>query len=372
MNRDKLPAKVKQEVVFRAFGRCERCHQLLTEDPLTLLKTTQDVFAHIIAASSDGPRGDIFLSPQLAVDPDNIMLMCAVCHKTIDDHPELYTVEKLRRMKTTREDTIRHAVDMCGHQKAHVCVYTAKIGSNTPGVARKEITEAILDEWFPAERDFIELNCCQSHMVDNNPDYWKNEIDKLNYYYTLRLLPRLEKGEIQQLLLFAIAPQPMLIKLGVMLSDIPNVITFQKHREPNSWGFESSPEQFEFEIIPPEVNGSTIALNLSLSATISSDRINRVLGDDVAIWTVTHENPSNDFLRSKDQLAALRTTYRDVIKRICERHGQGCEIHVFPACPVSAAIELGRIRMPKADPTMVIYDQNKTTNSFVKAIIITG
>ena len=40
--------------------------------------------------------------------------------------------------------------------------------------------------------------------------------------------------------------------------------------------------------------------------------------------------------------------------------------------PVSCAIELGRIRMPKADMPWVIYDHDVSSEEFVKSIEIRG
>lgn len=43
-------------------------------------------------------------------------------------------------------------------------------------------------------------------------------------------------------------------------------------------------------------------------------------------------------------------------------------IHIFPAAPVSIAIELGRVRMPKAAQSWQIYDQVRARGGFVPAI----
>ena len=39
-------------------------------------------------------------------------------------------------------------------------------------------------------------------------------------------------------------------------------------------------------------------------------------------------------------------------------HGEDRTMHVFPALPVSAAVELGRVLMPKADVPCLVYDRN--------------
>ena len=41
------------------------------------------------------------------------------------------------------------------------------------------------------------------------------------------------------------------------------------------------------------------------------------------------------------------------------RHGETQLLHVFPAMPVAAAVETGRVWMPKADLPLLIYDQNR-------------
>ena len=43
-------------------------------------------------------------------------------------------------------------------------------------------------------------------------------------------------------------------------------------------------------------------------------------------------------------------------------------IHVFPAAPVAAAIDFGRVIMPKADLPMRVYDENRTLGGFQFAV----
>lgn len=57
---------------------------------------------------------------------------------------------------------------------------------------------------------------------------------------------------------------------------------------------------------------------------------------------------------------------------IKKTHGNNTKIHLFPAIPVSVAVELGRAYMPKADLPIVIYDRNLSDKEkiFKKAIVI--
>ena len=58
---------------------------------------------------------------------------------------------------------------------------------------------------------------------------------------------------------------------------------------------------------------------------------------------------------------------REVYEIIKDVYGRDCEINVFPAMPVSIAIETGRCWMKKAHPSLTIYDEK---NGFKKALEI--
>jgi len=59
---------------------------------------------------------------------------------------------------------------------------------------------------------------------------------------------------------------------------------------------------------------------------------------------------------------------RNAFDRVKAYHGQHSVLHLFPAMPVSAAIELGRVYMPKADLPLVIYDQQNKYKAFIRTI----
>ena len=194
--------------------------------------------------------------------------------------------------------------------------------------------------------------------------------ENLDTKYAERIKPRIASGEITHLSIFAFAPQPLLFYLGHLLSDITAAEVYQLHREPQNWLWQDGPEEFGYTIKEPGEIHEAVALNMSLSATINEDRIKSVLGDNVSIWTMSIDEPFNDFLKSAVQLSTFRDQYKKLLDQIKAVHGEGTILHVFPAVPVSVALEMGRVRMPKADLGMAIYDQNRTVGGFVKAIEI--
>lgn len=96
----------------RAANRCAYCRRELildateTDDP----SVVGDV-CHIVASSSSGPRGDSSLSPEQRDKYDNLILLCKVHHKLVDDQPNTYTAERLRGMKADHERRIRENLE---------------------------------------------------------------------------------------------------------------------------------------------------------------------------------------------------------------------------------------------------------------------
>jgi hypothetical protein len=80
--------------------------------------------------------------------------------------------------------------------------------------------------------------------------------------------------------------------------------------------------------------------------------------------------PHNDWLKDRTQLRAFREALRPLLDQIKAIHGQTTLLHIFPAMPVAAAVELGRVRMPKADMPWFIYDQIADNGGFIPAIEI--
>jgi hypothetical protein len=113
-------------------------------------------------------------------------------------------------------------------------------------------------------------------------------------------------------------------------------------------------------------------LAFSLSGKITEARITPVVGRNISVWEITvgKDFLHNDFMRSQAQLTMFRQAVRKVMVSINEKHGLSTPLHIFPAMPVSCAIEMGRVRMPKSDMPWIIYDQNTKLAGFIPAIEI--
>ncbi len=328
--------------------------------------------AHIIGDKSGGPRGDVVLSREYCSAVSNLMLMCLDHHRMIDQITKTYSDDVLRQMKLMHEQRVERQTEIKHDKTSNVLVYKGIIGKYQPKVDFQDTWPAMEPEWYPSNRLPIELGLTNSAVQDDEVDFWSNETKNLERQFNNKVKPLIDNpGERNHFSVFAIGPQPLLIKLGTLFSDIYPAEVYQLHREPTTWEWQPGPEKFEYTVEEPATYQGAIALILSLSATIDSMRIKSVFGNrKYSEWKITIADPYNDYLRSKAQLQMLRTEFRRLLNKIKAKHGENATIHVFPAIPVSVAVEIGRVWQPKADLPLIIYDQNRKLKGFSPALKI--
>lgn len=347
----------------KAAGRCEYdgCNKLLYKDDLTSEDINRGFVAHIIAASPDGPRGDEVLSAQLVDDISNVMLMCHDHHRLID-HEQVaeHTVDRLCAMKKKHEDRVREVTEIDAAKISVPVVYGTNIGQEAVSIPRRELAQAMLPKNYPTE-NAVTISCQNSGIHDSQELFWQVEVAQLMQKYNESLKPLIGKEDIDCVSVFALAPQPLLVKLGTMLSDLHKVKVYQKHREPDTWKWQEITKPNPMRIVRPQDTSKTPVLVFSLSAKAISNRVRKRFGNDASIWEVTAEDPNNDMLRSADQLAEFRQLTRKVLDDI-NASSAFDSVKVFMAMPAACAVELGRVWMPKADKTLVLFDKNNTVD----------
>lgn len=376
MSSSYIPKATQISLWTLAAGRCEfaGCNRLLIGDLVAGKEDGKFGFiAHIVADSENGPRGDKVRSTLLKQDINNLMLMCPVHHKLIDvDHVADYPEATLIAMKQEHESRIEVVTDMDADRASHVLRFAANIGQLESLVSTKAIFAAMPPDRHPAERRTIDIEL-NADVRDGEPIFWTMQSEHLRRQFARKVKERVEQREIQQLSVFALAPQPLLIELGTLLGDIMPVSVHQKYREPATWKWQSQQPAITFRTRDYSgAKDAPVALKLGVSATIDDSRIFSVLGESAAIWSITAETPHNDIMRRQDDLSVYKRHLRGMFDRIKAHHGENAVINVFPAVPVSLAVETGRAWMPKADLPLQIFDQSREAKAFVPAITIGG
>jgi hypothetical protein len=328
--------------------------------------------AHIYAFSAHGPRGHAGIAEDVLNGLDNLFLVCHQCHRKIDTHEDggRYAADLLRRMKREHEQRTERVTAIDPSRQSHVLLYGANIGENSSPLNYQDAALALFPNRYPASDLPIDLTTVNSAFHDRTEEFWRIEAMSLQTKFAQRVRERTATGEVAHLSVFALAPQPLLILLGTLLGEIVPADIFQRHREPATWEWPASATELRLTVHPPTSRHGAPALVIALSATITPDRVTAVLGPDASIWTLTVDKPHNDLIKSRTHLAQLRSTLRQIYDEIKAVHGHTTTLHVFPACAVSAAVELGRVRMPKADMPWHIYDEVRARGGFIPALAL--
>lgn len=369
-----IPDWVKFCLWGKAGGRCQYdgCNHALYRDDVTKAEFNRAYIAHIIADKPHGPRGHPVLSEELKQDVSNLMLLCDAHHRLVDKvdvagHP----AETLQEMKQRHENRNELLTSIAEERQSHVLLYGAKIGQHNSHLSLAKAAAAMVPRSYPASNQEFRIGLGRSAYTDSEERYWEMEVDQLRRQFDSLVKPQFAAENISHLSVFALAPIPLLIELGRLLSDIPATDVYQLHREPADWKWRDTPNAFAYRLdVPEDTSGKVVALVLALSADIVPERIRAVLGDEGSIWTVTHPQPGNDYLQSEVQLQEFRRIMRDVFNRIKAAHGEDADLHLFPALPVAAAVEVGRTWMPKADLPFRIYDQHRKNGGFYPVLEI--
>jgi len=273
--------------------------------------------------------------------------------------------------KREHEARVERLTGINPERASHPIYYQAPIGDHRVLCDTGDCFDAMFScDRFPTRDTPIDLSMA-SEAKDSQARYWEQERQNLKSRFERLVQIDLEMHPVRHFSIFAIAPQPLLIYLGSLFTDKYQASTFQLRRKPATWSWPElrSTNNFHLDVSEPTQRSNTPVLTISLSAKIDRDRVHSVLGDNVSIWEISHPNPNSNCIGDVEHLHQFMESARSTIHSIAQSYGNR-PLHVFPVMPVSCAVELGRIRMPKADMPWRIYDQHNAKEGFDLALTI--
>jgi hypothetical protein len=107
-----ISAKTRKLLWGRSGNRCAycRCELIMAGSVLDGHSVIGDE-CHIIAKHLNGPRGSVVgISEVNSDDVSNLILLCKVHHKMIDDQPNKFTVDALKKMKAGHEKWVHESL----------------------------------------------------------------------------------------------------------------------------------------------------------------------------------------------------------------------------------------------------------------------
>jgi len=241
-------------------------------------------------------------------------------------------------------------------KRYHTLSLLAPIGDQAPSIPEGHIADALGADATVGGESFIDL---RDRFTDGSSEALAGALGEIAA--TVRALP----GD-DPLAIFAFGPIPLVMALGRVLGDKRPARVFDSHRHTNSWRWEHpATTEVEFEYVAerrPRADQRDVAVLLSISGPVNESLVARWLPTgyptyEIRIVSEPDQQPNR--VRSEAQLDAFRSKWRELLNDVKKNHGADARIHLFPAVPLSVAVECGRRLLPKADPEVRVYDLKK-------------
>lgn len=300
------------------------------------------------------------------------MLLCALCHKHIDDRPLDFPKAKLLGFKARHEARVRHLTGLSAERSTTFVHLKARVAGRPMDISLDEVTEAVAPRW-PSDAQGIVIDL--TAIPDQGDGFVGAACDAIKTATERLYAPGSDVGKTKHISLFALAPIPILVFLGHRLSDKTQIDFFQRHRDaqsPQTWAWRTvgDPVAFDWNVIRQGSDSTRVAVLLSLSGSIQCHTLPATINEAFTIYECVPRSrtASVDLLRQRADLENFRTSYRAFLAQLMKQHAALREVHLFPAVPAPIAVVCGHDLLPKIHPALLVYDNDKAKGGFTSNV----
>lgn len=388
---DVTPA-IKDQLTYLAAWRCQfsGCGRDLKRHGATGGAGRFSYFAHIVAASPSGPRGDPTLSKLLSSELSNFMLLCDECHRLIDKvNPAKYTVEVLTKMREDSIGEVKRLLDSLQHRPVEVLAFLGNIAGQPAPFSMDDAQEALWaaglrsNEAKPA-RHFNPGG--QNHDV-HSAAYWSTLFQGMKADLTLlqTLLDGTRTGTARpRLAIFPLHSTSVLLLAGRVLGDYENTHLFQPHRNKvgpgTRWAWPAKgtlPVRHRDKFKLEELQGRTAEqqeaiLVVALTSDIEAARMPTGCAANCQLLLptlrVTGSAFDKDCIQQPEDLQVLGLVIDAAIRRLQDEwHVR--RVHLFVSAPATAAFTVGQKLQARHHAEYVCYEAKPGPGSAYQATI---
>lgn len=371
---------VKREVAYLAAHRCQfsGCGKDLGMHAATGARGVFSYFAHIVAASADGPRGDPVESERLVNDPTNFLLLCDECHRLVDKvAPNDYPVSRLRQMRSQSIHEVRRALDTLQYPEADAISILGNVTGQMPHISERDVDEALWKSRLRRSSKSIEsyFSFGGVHHAPHEASYWSAAFTTLKYNLPMlqARLAGISTGGMprQRLAVFPLHGTSVLILVGRILGDMSGTHVFQPHRnivgqhEQTRWAWPDdgiAPDADKFEV--KTVRGHAFAGNeanlvVSLTAPIADSRLAvdsaTGAGSKLPTIEISVEQFGHSAIRHPTDLALFGQAVDEALRTL-QDHWRIKKLHLYICAPASAALLVGQKLQARHHAHVVCYE----------------
>ncbi len=354
---------VRVQLFAESGGFCQfdGCELSLIEHHVTRRRGNFADMAHIVAFNDGGTRADPAADPEYINSADNLMLLCKGCHKLIDDNGAVYPRRDLEAMKQARIDLVRTAIKIRASElKTHVLLFEAPIGGRPVAIADHEAVAAIAPR-HRAGAGMLRIGVSDLIKLGETQAFYQAASDLIDHEIASYCARGGALDGATHLSVLALAPIPLLVKLGAALPDKHTIRLHHRRNDPATWVWNTEGEtlRFGFREVVSGAPGGAVGLALSISGAVPIAELQALLGPGASIYEVFLDGvpPTRTALQKEDDLDRFRAAYSSALGEIARKHGVATRVHLFPAVPASAAVACGLMRHPKAQGPLKVYDR---------------
>ena len=381
--RGEMPKKEKlQYLCYQAGGRCQfaGCGKDLYRETLSGTPGVFSYYAHIIASSPEGPRGDPLLSSQLTDSIDNIMLLCDECHRRIDRvDPDRFTVDILRKMREDNIQEVRRLLNSLTYQETLPVVIMGNITAQSPRFNHREAEEGLWTRQLRMSSQGPEHYFYNGGHLHNPhaPQYWGSLFESLRDDIPL-LRKRLNgtlrgDGTATPLAIFPLHGTSLLLLAGRIVGEGSSVTVFQFDRDRPAdlpggrWAFDPTavppmPGKYFVNELNAHAGGDEACLIVSLTYKVEAGRLPSDLhlssGFTMGALEVTAASPTSlghDIFKHPGDLDDFATAIEEAIRKLQDRW-RVKKVHLIVGVPASACFRLGQKLQARHHATVVCYE----------------
>lgn len=361
--------RVRFFVWVYAGGHCEMCGLDLTTDPRLRSRRKWGEVAHVLPASPRGPRAtsdhDEERAKELTNDPNNLMLLCPICHGLIDADEDGYPATDLTCLHEAQTKRIALTASAPDAQRAVALTLLSQHFSSHTDIADRDLRMAMIAEGLVPVGQSERIVLPEPRSTGRDPHYWESVRDMISTKVSAALRRGASMhGDAPILALAGLADIPALMFFGLTVGDRTSRRLFSPNRDHGLRWPDADAHPPAFKYSPPCEGPGDIALVLSLSATVPSRDVEVAL-PNARIATFTVDQPSVAIVKNRACIGA----FRDALQvRLSELEASTPQpIHLFPAIPAAFAIELGALLSMNHRHKYVVYDRQKG-NAFEPAL----
>lgn len=373
-----VKAETRFKVACAAAWRCqfEGCGEDLRQHLTPSMSGNYGYFAHIVASSKEGPRGNE-QSEALADDSNNIMLLCDKCHRLIDRvAPHEYDAETLRTMLERNIQEVNRLLNCLKMPDVEMVVIGGRIEGQGFRFDSRVAEEAMwlrkIKSTNPTE---FFLNSTLYFSASNNSNYWANAFELLKSTDISKLKSFLRgtgrNGELKPLAIFPLHGTSILILSGRLIGDSSSIHLFQFHRQQTEgkgkqWAWpdnvqEPSPDKFKIQILKDNSQMCSEAILLvNLTARVPLEDLPEQLFDKdglrVPAMELTIDNCSFKAISHPKDLELLGNAI-DVVYRQIQDEWRIRKVHLFVIAPTTACIRIGQKMQARHHADFLLYER---------------